>query len=118
MYVEHDDRSESTRRVSFKPSRAQYNQQRNRNWEQTIRAHLEDEDIDMGGTTSGSGHVRYISNKGRGRKGGGGRVGSPAPKGQGGKRKLFEGPTNWYKVMVSFTQNHPTLQSFHRFLFL
>lgn len=51
--------------------------------------------------TSGA-HARYISQRGRGRKGGGGRVGSPAPKGGPGRRKLFEGPTNWYKVTVSF----------------
>lgn len=100
-YGDHDDRSEIPRRVSFKPSRLNNKQQRNRDWESTIRLHLEDEDIDMGGTSSGPGHIRYISNKGRGRKGGG-RVSSPAPKGAGGRRKLFEGPTNWYKVTLPY----------------
>lgn len=63
----------------------------------------------MGGTSSGPGHIRYISNKGRGRKGGG-RVSSPAPKGAGGRRKLFEGPTNWYKVTVSVNKTFHMMQ--------
>lgn len=102
-FSEHDDRRDNTRRVSFK--RVQLGVGRNKDWDTTIRRHLEDEDIDMAGMSGPSGgHARYISQRGRGRKGG--RAGSPAPKRGGpvGRRKLFEGPTNWYKITVSMKQ--------------
>lgn len=100
---EHDDRSDQPRRVSFKPSRIDNVQTRNKNWEHTIRAFVEDEDIDMGGPSniSNMNSVRYVSNNRRGgKRGGWQRTGSPAPA-TGRVRKLFEGPTNWYKVIVS-----------------
>lgn len=61
---------------------------------------MEDEDIDMGQSGT-SRQAKFVVQRGRGKKGGigGGRSGSPAPKG--GRRKLFEGPTSWYKVTVS-----------------
>lgn len=104
--LEHDDRRENRRRVSFKPGH--FNKNKNKDWESSIRQHFEDEDIEMGAVSGPSGvHARYLAQRSRGRKGGGGRVGSPAPKGggdrSGGRRKLFEGPINWYKVTVSIT---------------
>lgn len=62
-----------------------------------MRSLLEDEDIEMSGMGPSTGHARFISQ--RGRKGNRGRTGSPVPKG-GYRRRLFEGPTNWYKVTV------------------
>lgn len=100
LLPEHDDRNDQPRRVSFKPSRFKQ-QERNKNWEQSIRSFVEDEDIDMGGPSNVTNPIRYTNNNRRGKRGSWQRTGSPAPTGPGGRRKLFEGPTNWYKVIVS-----------------
>lgn len=51
-------RSNEGRRVSFKPNR-QYRKDNTKDWSASVKAHLQDEDIDMGGTSSG----RVFNNK-------------------------------------------------------
>lgn len=96
LFTEHDDRTDRKVRFNnyFKPGKFD---KKNINWGESLRHHLEDEDIDM--MASSSARARNLSRVGYGRKGG--RTGSPAPKDSGSKkRKLFEGPTNWYRVLV------------------
>lgn len=99
MLIEHDNRSvDNNRRVSFKKNH--YGQKGpQRDWGQSIRAHFENEDIDMGGL-AGSGKV-FRSNRGKGRPG------SPAPRQMRKnmmdpkmRRKLMESPSGWYRVAV------------------
>lgn len=95
LFVEHDTRVETggnTRRVTFKHSRFGNKKGHQKDWTNSLRCHLEDEDVDMG-ASGFSGHKKFF-------KKGGGRPGSPAPR-KGGKRKLLESPTNWFRVTVS-----------------
>lgn len=90
------------RRVKFKQGRFGHKSDyQKKDWSETIRAHLEEEDIDMGGA-AGVG-TAYRNNKkfgkGGGRNKGGRRSGSPVPM----RRKLVEGATSWYRVSVRFT---------------
>ncbi|XP_045476464.1 nuclear RNA export factor 1-like isoform X2 [Harmonia axyridis] len=96
QYSEHDYRSTGgERRVSFKTSKYKKNNKGNvKDWSSSIRAHLYDEDIDidMGASGPSKSNNRYIKK--------GNRSGSPAPKHS--KRKLWEGPTSWYRVTLPF----------------
>uniref|UniRef100_V5I800 Uncharacterized protein n=1 Tax=Anoplophora glabripennis TaxID=217634 RepID=V5I800_ANOGL len=93
-WIKHDRERDRDRRVTFKPNRFGGQKNHNRDWSNAIREHLQDEDVDMG-VSSGSGR-NFINKKyNKGKKG---RKGSPIPNS---RRKLLEGPTNWYKVSVS-----------------
>lgn len=94
ILAEHDVRGgENTRRVTFKQSR--YGKKGpQRDWSDSIRAHLDEEDIDMGSSASISNRRKSFHQK----RGGGNRPGSPAPFKP--KRKLMESPTNWFRVTV------------------
>lgn len=102
FFAEHDDRSDRKVRFNsnsnFFKKNNKYNNKGKKDWGESLRHHFEDEDIDMAASSS---HARNISKRGGhiGRKGG--RTGSPAP-GDGKKKKLFEGPTSWYKVILPF----------------
>lgn len=98
---EHDERSvgtDNSRRIPFKHKRFG-NKGHQKDWSNSIRAHLEDEDVDMSGTSFGYQKKHYHNNNNRR---GGGRPGSPAPNKIGMKRKLLASPTNWYRITVSF----------------
>ncbi|CAH1116234.1 unnamed protein product [Phaedon cochleariae] len=90
-----DFRDFADRRVHFKSNRGGGRKDnKGRDWGNALREHLQDEDVDMGFSASGSGRSNKFNNRGkRGRKG------SPMPPSNG-KRKLMEGPTNWYKVSL------------------
>ncbi|VEN42801.1 unnamed protein product [Callosobruchus maculatus] len=91
-YRQHDNRD---RRVTFKFNHRQGGRKDNvRDWTSAIREHLQDEDVDMG-ISSNSGRV--INNKKFNKKKKGGRKGSPVP-----VRKLLEGPTGWYRVIIPY----------------
>ncbi|XP_019881507.1 nuclear RNA export factor 1 isoform X2 [Aethina tumida] len=103
------------RRVKFKQGRFGHKSDyQKKDWSETIRAHLEEEDIDMGGA-AGVG-TAYRNNKkfgkGGGRNKGGRRSGSPVPM----RRKLVEGATSWYRVSVNYGDKYE--KSFLQKLFL
>lgn len=92
---------EEKRRVSFKPnfrSNKSGNKKYNKDWSSSLRAHLEDEDVDMGqdvGSSTNQSKWKKSNRNGKFHK----RMGSPAPSG---RRKLIEGQGGgWYKVTVS-----------------
>lgn len=89
------------RRVSFKKTshNNRIGKKFNKDWGNSLRAHLEDEDVDMGqeaGASSNNPHKWRRNTKFNGKPNK--RFGSPAPTG---RRKLIEGPGGgWYKVTV------------------
>ncbi|XP_044758210.1 nuclear RNA export factor 1-like [Coccinella septempunctata] len=95
QYSEHDFRSSGgERRVSFKTSKFKKNKGNAKDWSSSVRAHLYDEDIDIDMGASGPSKTNNRYNKK------GNRSGSPAPKHS--KKKLWEGPTSWYRVTLPF----------------
>ncbi|XP_044253832.1 nuclear RNA export factor 1-like [Tribolium madens] len=94
QYSEHDFRGgNDTRKVSFKSNKYKKD---NRNWAAAGRAYLEDEDIDMGGSSGGGRNFNRKQFKGRR----GARGDSPAPNHK--KRRLLEGPMSWFRVTLPF----------------
>lgn len=92
---EHDFRSvDSDRRVNFKTNRTFNKPLQNKDWSNSVRHYLQEEDIDMGAQNING---RVVNNKNR-RKGG--RQGPPQPN-RHMKRKLLGGPNNWFRVIVS-----------------
>ncbi|XP_050298409.1 nuclear RNA export factor 1-like isoform X2 [Anthonomus grandis grandis] len=88
------------RRVTFKPSGGSRHGGKfgkNKDWSNAIRSHLEEEDIDM--NLQGGSGKSFKKNYGKKK---GNRPGSPAP----GPRRLFEGPTGWYKVSIPFGEKY------------
>ncbi|KAF7271883.1 hypothetical protein GWI33_015302 [Rhynchophorus ferrugineus] len=82
------------RRVAFKQGRNFKN--KNRDLSSAVREYLVDEDIDMGlGGGSGK-NIRRSGGK-KGRHGGG----EPIH-----KRKLLEGPTGWYKILIPYGEKY------------
>lgn len=95
-FTEHEYRSNEGRRVSFKPNR-QYRKDNTKDWTASVRAHLQDEDIDMGGSSTSTG-ITFSGRKFAKYKH---RSGSPMPNKGGGRRKVLESPTGWYRITVS-----------------
>ncbi|RZC37440.1 nuclear RNA export factor 1 [Asbolus verrucosus] len=97
QYSEHDFRAGGdTRKVSFKPNKHTYKKD-NRDWGAAARSHLQDEDIDMGGSSVGG--RSFKKNHFKGKKGG--RSDSPAPNHHS-KRRLLEGPMGWFRITLPF----------------
>ncbi|CAH0564866.1 unnamed protein product [Brassicogethes aeneus] len=96
--------AKDTRRVSFKQGRhgGKSDHPRNKDWGETIKWHLEEEDIDMGGSSGNYRNNRFNKFNGRGGKKGK-RGGSPAPLA---KKRLMEGATNWYRVSVAHGEKY------------
>ncbi|XP_074032061.1 nuclear RNA export factor 1 [Leptinotarsa decemlineata] len=95
-WVQKDDRysrADRDRRVTFKQNNRHGGKNKGRDWSGALREHLQDEDIDMGFSAGSSKTNRYNNGGRKGRKG------SPMPTGNV-KRKLLEGPTNWYRVSL------------------
>ncbi|KAF5288344.1 hypothetical protein FQR65_LT12079 [Abscondita terminalis] len=93
---DHDTRvngPELTRRVTFKHNR-HGKKGKQKDWTNSIRTHLEDEDVDMG-TTSFDRQKKMYNKRG-------GRHGSPIPDKMGPKRKLLESPSNWFRVTLPY----------------
>ncbi|KAK4874726.1 hypothetical protein RN001_014086 [Aquatica leii] len=86
--------TDNTRRVTFKHNR-HGKKGKQKDWTNSIRAHLEDEDVDMG-TTSFDRQKKIYNNRR------GGRHGSPIPDRMGPKRKLLESPSNWFRVTLPY----------------
>ncbi|KAL1494139.1 hypothetical protein ABEB36_009785 [Hypothenemus hampei] len=91
-FYDHDFRG-GDRRVTFKHGGTRGGKFRNRDWSNAIRSHLEDEDIDM---NVGSGSGKSFR---KGKKGKGGRQGSPMPLSA---KKLLNSPTGWYRVSIPY----------------
>ncbi|CAG9863513.1 unnamed protein product [Phyllotreta striolata] len=92
-----DRGNERDKRYGFKNDR--FNKKGpKKDWNNAFRAHLEDEDIDMGiDSATSSRNIKYNNRRGRG--GGQGRQGTPPPMGNM-RRKLLEGPSSWYKITL------------------
>ncbi|XP_056641842.1 nuclear RNA export factor 1-like [Diorhabda sublineata] len=90
----HDRVSDRDRKVTFKNHKNKSNRRDNRDWTNAIRSHLEDEDVDMGINAGSSRNIKLNKSK---KSGGRSRQSSPSPHN---KRKLLEGPSNWYKVTL------------------
>ncbi|XP_045460288.1 nuclear RNA export factor 1-like isoform X1 [Harmonia axyridis] len=99
QYSEHDYRSSGgERRVSFKTSKNKKKKGNVKDWSTSIRAHLYDEDIDVDmGTSRPSKSNNKYHKKGN-------RSGSPTPKHS--KKRLWEGPTSWYRVTLPFSNKY------------
>lgn len=99
--LEHDNRGENVRRVSFKPGSNKI--KKNRNFEMALK-HLNDGDVDMSGNSTGRNPGNRNNFRGRGRRDG--RVNSPVPRQNYPARKLL--PTNapWYQVTIPYGQKH------------
>ncbi|KAG6460833.1 nuclear RNA export factor 1 [Manduca sexta] len=99
-HFDHDDRvqSNSTRRVSFKPTSKGKNKIRTWNDPKLLL----DDDIDMG-ATSGQGQYRKSAFRGRG-----GRMNSPAPRAHHGvvKKKFIAGILPWYQIIIPYGAKH------------
>lgn len=94
---DHDSRGiggDNNRRVNLKHNRYP-NKVHPKNWSASIRAHLEDEDVDMG-SSSFDRQKKIYNNKRNGR------TGSPVPHKMGERRKLLESPTNWFRVTLPY----------------
>lgn len=86
------------RRVHFKSYKQGGNKGYNRDFGNAVREHLQDEDVDMGGSSGpGRNYNKKFTKAKRGRKG------SPAPNG---RRILLEGPTSWYKVSMPYGEKY------------
>ncbi|KAI4455893.1 nuclear rna export factor [Holotrichia oblita] len=95
LFTEHDFRSDNTRRVTFKSNKQGRFDRNQKDWTDSIRAHLADEDIDMGNT-----NMKNIPNKKFMKKY---RSDSPMPHMKGNfKRKLLEGPIGWYRITLPY----------------
>ncbi|KAF5277675.1 hypothetical protein FQA39_LY18444 [Lamprigera yunnana] len=84
---------DNTRKVTFKPNRYR-NKGRQKDWTNSIRSHLEDEDVDMGSSTFD--RQRKIYNKQ------GGRSTSDKPGASRFRRKLLDSPSNWFRVTLPY----------------
>lgn len=90
----HDRVNDRDRKVTFKNHRDKQDRRDHKDWSNAIRSHLEDEDVDMGFNAGSSRNIKHNKSK---KNGGRSRQNSPPPYN---KRKLMEGPSNWYKVTL------------------
>ena len=88
-FPEHDFRGGGdTRKVIFKTNK---HKKDNRDWVSAGRSYLQDEDIDMGGSSGGGRYSKKFYKRDKKR-------GTPPPNH---KRRLMEGPMSWFRVTVS-----------------
>ncbi|KRT79098.1 hypothetical protein AMK59_7798 [Oryctes borbonicus] len=94
QYFEHDFRSDNAHSVQFKKKHVRTDRYQ-KDWTDAVRSHFAEEDIDMSNV-----NIKNISTKKYLKKH---RSASPMPHTKvGSKRKLLEGPTGWYRVILPF----------------
>lgn len=94
QYFEHDFRSDNANSVQFKTKHVRTDRYP-KDWSGAVRSHFAEEDIDMTNV-----NVKNISTKKYLKKH---RSASPMPHMKvGSRRKLLEGPTGWYRVILPF----------------